>query len=374
MSQQTRQQLRQELRQELRRQCHTVVPGFESLSPAEEFKALAAWCEQRQALPDVYGDGGVMAEFEQQVAKLLGKPAAVFMPSGVMAQLIAVRMYTEAAGLDRFGLSLNSHLIGHEQEAFESLWGLHGVPVGSRLRPIVAGDLASIQQRLACLVIELPMREIGGQLPSWDELEALKAKARDTGTPLHLDGARLWQCRAHFQHSFAEIVEGFESVYVSMYKDIGGIAGAMLVGNADFIANARLWQRRMGGNLYQQTPLVASAMMRFEHRLGLLDACYQRALELARGLSGLGGVRINPAKPQTNMLHVHLDASAEALNEARDAIAESDKWWLFGAARPTEVPGWSCVEISVGDQLLKLDNAAVVARFSQLLEKARSGE
>lgn len=361
-------------RQELRRQCHTIVPGFESLSPAEEFKALAAWCEHRQAQPDVYGEGGLMAEFEQQVASLLGKPAAVFMPSGVMAQLIAVRMYTETAGLNRFGLSLNSHLIGHEQEAFQSLWGLHGVPVGSRLRPIVASDLASIKQRLACLVVELPMREIGGQLPSWDELEALKAKARETSTPLHLDGARLWQCRAHFQHSFAEIVSGFESVYVSMYKDIGGIAGAMLAGSENFIANAKLWQRRMGGNLYQQTPLVASAMMRFEHRLGLLEACRLRAVELARGLSGLTGVRINPAMPQTNMLHAHLEARAEALNDARDAVAKTEQWWLFGAARPTDVPGWSYVEISVGDQLLKLDNAMVVAQFARVLEKARSGE
>jgi threonine aldolase len=358
-------------RQQLRRQCRTIVPGFKSLSPEEEFKALAEWCAARQAEPDVYGEGGLLAEFEQQLARLLGKPSAVFMPSGVMAQLIAVRMHTEAAGLARFGMSANSHLALHEQEAFESLWGLHGVPVGSRLRPILASDLAGIRQRLACLVVELPMREIGGQLPSWEELEALKAQARESRTPLHLDGARLWQCRAHFRRSFAEIAEGFDSVYVSLYKDIGGMAGAMLAGDSDFIANARLWQRRMGGNLVQQTAMVASSMMRFEHRLSLLDACHRRAVELAAGLRALAGVRVNPATPQTNMLHVHLDAPAEALNSARDALAESEKWWLFGAARPTDVPGWSYVELSVGDHLLALDNAAVLPRFEQLLAMAR---
>ena len=360
-------------RQQLRRQCTTFVPGFASLSPAEEFRALADWCAERKAEPDVYGEGGLMNEFEQQIAKLLGKPAAVFMPSGVMAQLIAVRMYTEAAGVDRFGLSPNSHLLHHEQEAYESLWGLHGVPVGSRLRPNVAADLAGIKQRLACLIVELPMREIGGALPSWDELEALKAQARESRTPLHMDGARLWQCRAHFQRSFAEISEGFESVYVSMYKDIGGMAGALLVGETAFIANAKLWLRRMGGNLYQQTPLVASSMMRFEHRLSLLDACHQRAVELAEGLSALPGVRVNPARPQTNMLHVHLDAPAEALNDARDALAEAEKCWLFGAARPSEVPGWSCFELTVGDQLLKLDNATVLPWYARVLDAARTG-
>jgi len=363
-------------RQQLRQQCTMVVPGFRALSPAEEFKALAAWCEAREAptdIADVYGEGGLLAVFEQQIAALLGKPAAVFMPSGVMAQLVAVRLYTEAARLSRFGLSPNSHLSTHEQEAFQSLSGLHGVPIGSGLRPMRAGDLAAVRQPLACALVELPMREIGGQLPSWDELQALKAQAVSQGIPLHMDGARLWQCRAHFQQrSYAEIAAGFGSVYVSMYKDIGGMAGALLAGEVDFIANARLWQRRMGGNLYQQTPFVASAMMRFEQRLALLDACHCRARDLALGLGALAGMRVNPGTPQTNMLHLHLDASAEALNVARDALAEAQNCWLFGPARASEVPGWSCVEISVGDRLLALDNATVLPLFERVLAQARA--
>ncbi|MET0520220.1 MAG: beta-eliminating lyase-related protein [Burkholderiaceae bacterium] len=370
------QQQQQQQRQQLRQQCTTIVPGFSSLSPAEEFKALAAWCEARQdagePIADVYGEGGLLARFEQQIATLLGKPAAVFMPSGVMAQLVAVRLHTEAARLPRFGLSPNSHLALHEQEAAQSLWGLHGVPIGSRLRPLLASDLAAVRQPLACALVELPMREIGGQLPSWDELQALQAQAQSLGIALHMDGARLWQCRPHFQQrSYAEISAGFSSVYVSMYKDIGGLAGALLAGQADFTANARLWQRRLGGNLYQQTPLVASAMMRFEQRLTLLDACHARTLDLARGLAALDGMRVNPATPQVNMLHLHLDAPADALNRARDMLAEREKCWLFGTARPTEVPGWSSLELSVGDHLLALDNAAVLPLFERLLAQAR---
>lgn len=359
-------------RQQLRQQCSRIVPGFKALPPAEEFKALAAWCEARHADSDIYGEGGLLGAFEQQIAGLLGKPAAVFMPSGVMAQLIAVRLHTEAAGLPRFGMSPNSHLALHEQEAFESLWGLHGVPIGSRLKPMLASDLAAVHQPLACALVELPMREAGGQLPSWDQLEALKAQAAASDTPLHLDGARLWPCRDFYaRRSYADIVAGFQSVYVSMYKDIGGQAGALLAGDTAFIANARLWQRRMGGNLVQQTAFVASAMMRFEQRLALLDACCGRARELALGLGSLSGARVNPATPHTNMLHLHVDASAEALNAARDALAEAEKCWLFGTARPGDVPGWSCIELNVGDQLLSLDNAAVVPLFERVLHQAR---
>jgi len=358
-------------RQHLRQQCTRTVPGFSTLSPADEFRALADWCDANDAQADVYGDGGLLAAFEAKIATLLGKAAAVFIPSGVMAQLIAVRLYTESAHLPRFGMSPNSHLAIHEEEACQSLWGLHGVPVGSRLRPMLASDLAEVRQPLACTVVELPMREAGGQLPTWEQLVALKAQAASTGTPLHLDGARLWQCKGYYQRSYAEIVEGFSSVYVSLYKDIGALAGAVLAGDAAFIANARLWQRRMGGNLVQQTPLVASAMLRFEHRLGLLDACYQRTLELAQGIALLPGVRLNPAVPQTNMLHLYIDAPADAINDARDDLAASEKIWLCGLARLSEVPGWSVIELTVGDHLLALDNTLVVPLFERLVVKAR---
>lgn len=371
-------------RQQLRLQCRTLVPGFATLTPAQEFVALAAWCAAReglvpegsdtpQPLQDVYGDGGLVAQFERQIATLLGKPAAVFMPSGVMAQLIAVKLHCEAARLPRFGLAPHSHLAVHEQEAAQALFGLHGVPLGPRLRPIVAADLAGMKQPLACALVELPAREIGGQLPTWDELQALKDQAGLMRLPLHMDGARLWQCRAYYQRSFAEIADGFASVYVSMYKDVGGMAGALLAGEEDFVAHARLWQRRMGGNLYQQTPLVASAMMRFEQRLALLDACYQRTLGLAQALAALPGVRVNPAVPQGNMLHVHLDAPADALNEARDALAQAEGCWLMGAARPAEVPGWSIVEVTVGDNLLALEDAQVVGWLQRVLVQAQGG-
>ena len=360
-------------RQQLRLQCRLTVPGFKALGPAEEFKALAAWCEARGTAADVYGDGGLVGTFEPQIAALLGKEAAVFMPSGVMAQLIAVKLHAEAARLPRFGLSPHSHLALHEQEAATSLFGLHAVPLGSRLRPLVAEDLAAVRQPLACAMVELPAREIGGQLPTWEQLEALKAQARATGTPLHMDGARLWQCRAFYEgRSFAEIAAGFDSVYVSLYKDIGGMAGAVLAGSAAFIAQARLWQRRMGGNLYQQTALAASAMLRFEQRLGLMDDCHRRTLALADGLRNMPGLRLNPATPQANMLHLHFDVPAEALMDARDALAQEQSCWLFGAARPSDVPGWSYVELSIGDQLLALDNAVVLPLFEKVLSRAAS--
>jgi len=353
-------------RQKLRQRCSVVLPGFRTPSPAEEFRLLADWCQANDIVHDIYGEGPLIEDFERRIAELTGKAAAAFMPSGVMAQLIAVRIWTERAGLTRFGLHPTSHLIGHEREAYQALFQLHGAVVGDRLRPMTAADLEAHAEPLACLIAELPIREAGGQLPDWDQLEALKALARSRNIPLHMDGARLWECRAFYGRTYAEIAEGFASVYVSVYKGLGGIAGAVLAGDADFIAEARLWRRRMGGTLVHQSPMIASVAMRLDARLAQLDACYARTLSLAEALSGVPGLEVNPATPHTNMLHLYLAAPAETVLDRRDAIAERDGVWLIGGARPAEVPGWCVTEIYVGDTLVEQDNERVVAWLGEL--------
>lgn len=360
-------------RQRLRKNCTTIVPGFAALSPAQEFQKLSAWCEANHTEHDLYGEGEVIQALESKIAALLGKPAAVFMPSGIMAQLIALRIWTEAAKLPRFGLHPTSHLLLHEEQAHEALLQCHGVPVGDRLRPMLASDLKAQAQPLACLLVELPIREADGQLPSWDELEALKIAAQQRGLALHMDGARLWESAAFYGKSYADICAGFGSVYVSLYKGIGALSGAMLAGDADFVAQARLWRRRMGGTLFHLSPMVASAAMRLDERLALMPALYQRTLDFAAGLHSVPALRVNPREPQVNMLHLYFEAPAEAVLAARDALASAAGCWLVDAVRPAEVPGWSRAEIYIGDRLLLLPNETVVPLFAQLAAASQHG-
>ena len=363
-------------RRELRLQCELTLPDFAVATAADDFRAVAAWCEANRMEHDEYGEGALVEAFEAKVAALLGKPAAVFMPSGIMAQLAAVRIWTEQARLPRFGRHPTCHLANHEEEAHVALLHLHGVSVGHRLRPIVAADLQAVRQDLACLIVELPIRESGAQLPTWDELEALKLLARERGVSLHMDGARLWESAAFYGRTVAEIANGFESVYVSVYKGIGGPAGALLAGSAEFVAAARLWRRRMGGTLYHLSPLVAPAAMRFDERIALTPALYRRALDLAEGLKPLPGLRVNPSVPHTNLMHLYFDAPFEDLDDARDEIAQTERCWLFRGARKADVPGWSMVELYVGDRLLHVDNERAVPLFARLcaLMKSRPSE
>jgi threonine aldolase len=353
-------------RQALRRACATVVPGFAQASAADDFRQLADWCQAHEIKHDLYGQGPLVEDFERKLATLLGQPAAVFMPSGIMAQQAAVRIWAEAAALPRFGVHPTSHLLHHEAEAHAALLQGHAVPVGDGLRPLTAADLADCHQPLACLIAELPIREAGGQLPSWDELQALKAAAQARGIRLHMDGARLWESAAFYDRPHAEIAAGFDSVYVSLYKGIGGFAGAVLAGDEGFIEQARLWRKRLGGTLFHLSPMVAAAAMRFDARLALMPALYQRALDLATGLRGLPRLRVNPATPQSNLMHLFFDAGADAVHAARDHIATEAGTWLFDRVAPADVPGFSRTELYLGDRALQADLGVTLAGFEEL--------
>lgn len=361
-----------EQRAALKRACTTIIPGHPNGAPGAELIAVGEWCRAHGYDADVYGSGKLINDFEVRIAALLGKPAAVFMPSGTMAQQIAVRIWAERDKVAAFGMHPTCHLELHEQQGYAFLHQLKAVHLGARNAPIAAADIVGLAPNISALVVELPAREIGGQLPSWDELEAIKRVCRQRNIKLCLDGARLWESRAFYgDKNYADICAGFDSVYVSFYKGIGGIAGAMLLGDTDFIAEARIWQRRHGGNLVQMLPFVASAAMRFDDRIARMPAYFERAQALAQALSSVDRVVVYPNPPQANMLHLHFPVTVAALEAARDRIAADEKCWL-GAPRAVELPGGSAIEIYVGENLMGLGDDYVAAQYAKLLDVART--
>ena len=357
----------------LRLACTLHIGGHAPARPGEELIRIGEWCRAHGHAGDRYADGDLIQSFEAKVAALLGMPAAAFMVSGTMAQLIALRIWCERAGTKHVAMHPTSHLELHEERAYAHLHGLQATLLGPRDRPTEASDLAAFPERLAALLVELPAREIGGRLPAWDELGRIAALARERGVKLHMDGARLWEAReAYAPRSFANVCAHFDSVYVSFYKGIGALAGAMLLGPADFIAEARVWRRRQGGTLVQLHPLVASAAMRFDDQLAKMPAYRRRAREFAAALAAIDGVVVEPQPPEVNLFHVHFPVPAAALTAARDALAAQHGAWLLQRAAPGRLSGCSSSEIYVGDNLLALPDAVVVPLFAQLLQHARA--
>jgi threonine aldolase len=151
----------------------------------------------------MYGEGALVEGSSARSPRCSARRRPMFAPSGVMAQLAAVRLWSEAAGVARFGMHPTSHLAHHEAEAYAALLHCHGVPVGNRLRPIVAADPRRGARDPGLLARRAADPRGGGQLPSWDELEALKAAAGNGAVPLHMDGARLWESAAYYGRDYA---------------------------------------------------------------------------------------------------------------------------------------------------------------------------
>ncbi|QNM96856.1 threonine aldolase family protein [Chitinimonas koreensis] len=357
---------------ELRQRCHTIVPGHRATTApaAETFAAMADWCAAHDVRHDQYGEGALIQAFERKVAALLGYPAAVFMPTGTLAQTVALRLACEARGSRKAVMHPTGHVYRHERGNYQLLDHFELLTVGEPGRVWDARHLAACHDRLGAALYELPMREIGGQLPEWEALEALKAACRARGVHLHLDGARLWEAAAGYGRPLAEVCAGFDSTYVSFYKGIGGMGGAMLLGQPELIVPAAVWLKRMGGNLWQRSPYVVAAAMQFDARLAQMPACLARTHEVARLLGEFPALRLNPAAPQVNLFHVHLSCSEQAANAARDRLAAERGIWLFGAALPGELLGHCYFEWYVGDNLLALGDEALRGAVAEFLAYA----
>ena len=315
---------------------------------------------------DFYGGGELIESFEEEMAALLGQPAAVFMPSGTMAQQIALRVWSDAAESKRFAMHPTSHLQLHEQGAYRELHALDAQLLGEADRLFHMGDLEALAPTPAAILWELPQREIGGQLPELAALQEQLAWAKAAGIRRHLDGARLWEAAPHYGLALDEIAGLFDSVYVSFYKGIGGIAGAILAGPSEFVVESKRWLRRHGGNLIALHPYILSAragLQLHQHRF----AEYRlRAQAIARRVGAIEGITVVPALPCTNMMHFHIAVEAEALNIANAKLAEQSKVMLFGkaSARGEKL---SKVEISIGAACEALSDDEIETLFRQLL-------
>lgn len=355
---------------EVRKSCSRSIAGhYHYAQTLPQILHELADSVQPEEAPDVYGQGKLINDFEAEVAQLLGKEAAVFMPSGTMCQQIALRIWTDRRRLPRVGFHPTAHLEIHEFQAPQRLHGLQTVLIGSPYQLMTLEDLQAVKEPLGALLLELPQREIGGQLPTWDELTAITGWARERNIALHLDGARLWECKPYYQRDYAEIAGLFDSVYVSFYKSLGGISGAVLAGPADVIDEARIWQRRQGGNLYQLYPYVLAARKGLAERLERMEAYHQKAKAIAAALSFFPQIEIMPAVPQTHMMHVFIRGERERLNAAALEVAEESGTWLFGGLVPTQIPAYQKFELSVGDASLDVSNEDIVALFQQLFNK-----
>lgn len=333
-----------------------AIPGLErSLmgrapgSPQDELRSIIAEVDlSDDATWDRYGDGGPVAVLERQVATLLGKPAAVMFPSGTMAQQSTLRVWSDRLGSRRIAIPALSHLLHHEQDGPRLLngfdWAL--LTIGGVVPTV--DHLAAIPGELGAALLELPLRDGGYLLPSWQELEAFSRACSERGVPLHLDGARIWESAPHLGHSPAEIAALADTVYVSFYKGLRGLAGAVVAGPDDVIAEVRLWRSRHGGTLWTMLPYAVSALRGLREELPRMAEYHERAVQMAELLAAKG-IRTFPERPHCNAFRIIVAAPGDVITERVVTMMERERLVVTPPWGDSEdVPGWSWTEFTVG--------------------------
>lgn len=297
---------------------------------------------------DFYGAGGAVGLLETQVAELLGKEDARFFINGVTAQLSVLRTYCEVRGTPNLALHPLSHLDVDEAGAIERVGLVRAIRLG-RSRPFSLADVEGVAERLAAVVVELPLRRAGYLLPPIEELRALSKWCRERAIPLHFDGARIWEAAAGYGLAVAELAALADSVYVSFYKGLGGIAGAAVAGTAEQIRAIAPWKARYGGNLHTSYPYAIAALDGIDRMLPRMPAFVERAKELAARLKDMSGLILNPATPCVNAFQIVVKGSAIGWQERNRDFARRHGIWLFSTIAEAPLAGHSIVEVVIGD-------------------------
>lgn len=359
---------------EVRSRCHNVLPGHgKPASIAATLREIADSLNGDEE-SDVYGAGSFLGKFEAGLAGDFGKESAVFMPSGTMAQQIVLRLWCEQSGRSGIAMHPTAHPETAEYLGYQLIHGLHRIQFGApemiHNRLLSLADLQSQPEKPGAILLEIPCRPLGGEIPDWQELTDISSWARDADIPIHLDGARIWQCQAAYGRSYAEIGALFDSIYVSFYKDLGGLAGCMLMGPEPFIARSRIWQRRYGGNLFSQAPYIAAAKQGLTNCLPQLPAWNLRACEIAAIINDVAGIKTRPAIPRVNFFQVFLDAEVDALEAAHKQLAIDTGTFVFSAFHTSSVPGVSMAELHCWENAMAFDSSELKLFLNKLIAAA----
>lgn len=239
---------------------------------------------------DIYGNGSYRSRFAQHIANLLGKNSGLFFITGIQAQLAAIKVHCNKAGNNRVAWHRTSHLEFAEESAFDKLYGLDRIFLGQdeEHNPTIdeIKKVLSLPkgERPAVVLLEIPNRTLGCKTCSFAELEQISSACKAADVIFHCDGARIWEIEPFYQHSagksFADIAALFDSIYVSFYKGLHGVAGAILAGEEDLIQEAKVWQKRAGGNVVTLMYEVVDDARGFNENIGTFQKKWNKMYEV----------------------------------------------------------------------------------------------
>ncbi|MFC7492091.1 MULTISPECIES: threonine aldolase family protein [unclassified Knoellia] len=274
---------------------------------------------------DVFGEDPTVNALESRVAALLGHEAALFAPTGSMANQLGMRLHVEH-GQEIIADTL-AHVLRAELGAAAVLSGISSRTWASeRGRLVPSGPLGLMsvgagpyQVGTALIVVENTHNFGGGTIQPLDAIREVRSASREAGVRMHLDGARLWNAHVATGVPLSDYGREFDTVSVCLSKGLGAPVGSVLVGSAELMARARIWRKRFGGGMRQVGILAAAGLHALDHHIERLAEDHARAARFAAAVGGVAPAVLDPASVETNIVMLDLSSTRWAPAELVDA-------------------------------------------------------
>ena len=284
--------------------------------------AMSAAMAAAELGDDVFGDDPTVNALQERIAAMLGKEAALFVPTGTMSNLCGLMSHCQRG--DEYIAGQMAHTYRWEGGGGAVLGSIQPQPLpnqpdGTLLLADIEAAIKPDDAHYARTRLLALENTWGGKVLPLPYIEAATGLARDRGLATHLDGARLFNATVASGVQAADIARHFDSVSVCFSKGLGAPAGSALVGNKDLIARAHRIRKMLGGGMRQSGVLAAAALHALDHHIDRLADDHANARALAEGLQGLDGVKVDP--PQSNIVFVDVaaDKAAGAVERLRKA-------------------------------------------------------
>jgi threonine aldolase len=344
----------------------------ERQSPGATLRLLAEYQATRGIAVDNYSLGGIVAELERVMADYLGKEAALFVPTGTLANHLAIR--TLCNGRGQAIVPEQSHIYRDTGDSVARLSGIQLVPLAADRPGPTASEVGDALDRVntdrvrspaGVVVLESPVRRQMGRVIPYDEMTAITDLCRERGVASHLDGARLFMMSAATGVAIQDYCALFDTVYVSVCKYLGAPFGAILAGRRDVIDGLYHERRMFGGSLpaaWMAAALVMQGLVGFEARFG---AAMSQAMQLFGALDRIDGLSASPLPDGSNIVPLRLGAGV-----SRAALTQS--LLKRGVVLPTEGGSVDCVPLAVNTTILRRPNGALLEDVAAALRECRA--
>jgi threonine aldolase len=293
--------------------------------PSDKMRAAMAAAEVGD---DVFGDDPTVNKLQERAAEAFEKEAALWVPTGCMGNEIAVKVHTDPG--QEIITEERGHILNFEVGAAALISGVTIRPVKSHdgsghltwdeVQPALKLDVPYYQSKTGLICLENTHNFAGGSVMSAAHCFNVCAEAHAVGLPVHMDGARIYNAAVALDTSVAEMTRECDSVMVTLSKGLGAPAGSILLGTRDFIAEARIWRKRLGGGMRQVGILAAAGLIALDDGPAHLTVDHENAKALARGIAEIDGISLDYKSVVTNIVICDISGTGKTSSEIVAAL------------------------------------------------------